>query len=175
MVLWLVIDGYNVINEWSEFKDLKKTNLHVARTRLIEIMQEFSPLLWHRIIIVFDAYKTTSEKDNYEKYENVEVVYTKEGLTADSYIERLVSQFAEPGIIIEVASSDYLEQRLIFWKGGKRIPSRELKARLQACKEELVQEICRKHPPPRSTVSGFLPEKTRLKLEKWRKGPVKNP
>ncbi len=168
MFTWLIVDGYNVINDWPDLNSLKEVSLHLARLRLIEILQEFSPLLWHKITIVFDAYRTEAVKESREDWDNVEVIYTKEGLTADAYIERLVYQHACPELLIEVASSDYLEQRLVLWKGGKRIPARELKERLEACKKELSKGHLRKLAP-RNTLGSSLPKSTRFVLEQWRR------
>ena len=165
---WLIIDGYNIINNWPEFDQLRQQDMEIARVKLVEMMKEFTPLVWQKIIIVFDAYRTRSKSSLEEEGGGVEVVYTAAGQTADVYIERLVAIEASGGEEIEVASSDYLEQRLVLWKGGRRVSANELRNRLQevrlALKQQGHMEVSR-----RSLLDERLSEQVRKALESWRK------
>lgn len=165
---WLIIDGYNIINNWPEFDQLRQQDMEIARVKLVEMMKEFSPLVWQKIIIVFDAYRTRSKSSLEEEGGGVEVVYTAAGQTADVYIERLVAIEASGGEDIEVASSDYLEQRLVLWKGGRRLSANELRNRLQEVRLALKQQghldVAR-----RSLLDERLSEQVRKTLDSWRK------
>lgn len=57
------IDGYNVINKWSELKELSKVNLADARDKLIEELAEYKSLSGEEIVIVFDAYNLDRIKE----------------------------------------------------------------------------------------------------------------
>ena len=37
----LLVDGYNIINCWSEFSDLRLGNMDIARIELAEMLEEF--------------------------------------------------------------------------------------------------------------------------------------
>ncbi len=165
---WLIIDGYNIINNWPEFDQLRQQDMEIARVKLVEMMKEFTPLVWQKIIIVFDAYRTRSKSSLEEEGGGVEVVYTAAGQTADVYIERLVAIEASGGEDIEVASSDYLEQRLVLWKGGRRLSANELRNRLQEVRLALKQQghldVAR-----RSLLDERLSEQVRKTLDSWRK------
>jgi len=165
-VALLVVDGYNIINSWPEFEELREEKMEIARIKLVEMLEEFVPLLWPRIIIVFDAYRIKGKRANWESRKGLEVVYTSEGQTADAFIERLVANLRESGEDIEVASSDNLEQHLVLWKGGRRLSSRELRKLLKECREEIMKSNL---PPSRDNLDERLSEKVRSTLEKWRR------
>ena len=39
---WLIVDGYNVINNWNDFKKIRSENLEHARDWLREKIAEYS-------------------------------------------------------------------------------------------------------------------------------------
>ena len=73
-----------------------------------------------------------------EKYHNIEVVYTKEAETADQYIERTTHQLgAKPQKYrVTVATSDALEQMIIWGNGATRMSALGLKAAVEAAGAE---------------------------------------
>ena len=72
------------------------------------------------------------------KYHNIEVVYTKEAETADQYIERTAHQLgAKPQKYrVTVATSDALEQMIIWGNGATRMSALGLKAAVEAAGAE---------------------------------------
>ena len=52
---YLIVDGYNVINAWKEFAQLRQVNLEHARELLIAGVAEYAAFKGHRAIVVFDA------------------------------------------------------------------------------------------------------------------------
>ena len=163
----LLVDGYNIINNWPDFEVLSQENLEAARAKLADILDEFAPLLWEKIIIVYDAYQVRGKARSYLGGKNIEVVFTAEGQTADAFIERLVSDLQELGEDVEVASSDHQEQNLVLWKGGRRISSRELRERLEDFRADLQKQFAL--PPPRDNLDGRLSQTIKTLLEKWRR------
>ncbi len=163
----LIVDGYNIINNWPEFSVLRDENMEGARFKLVEIMQDYVPLAWQKIIIVFDAYRVKGHTLSIEEYGAMEVIFTAEGQTADSVIERLVNTLVREGVAVEVASSDYMEQNIILWKGGHRVSARELRGRLQDLRLELFADL---HPHTgQSLLDERINPKVKTILEKWRR------
>lgn len=162
----LIVDGYNIINNWPEFEELREEKMEIARLKLVEILEEFIPLLWSRIIIVFDAYRIKGKKYSWEPHKGLEVIYTSEGQTADAFIERLVTNLSQIGEDVEVASSDNLEQHLVLWKGGRRLSARELRERLRECRAEIMKNSL---SASRNNLDERLSEKVKSVLEKWRR------
>lgn len=126
---YLFVDGYNIINSWDRFSQLKHDNLEEARNELIDIMTEYKHYSGIEVIIVFDAHLVKGNGGAKENYNGLKVVYTKENETADQYIEK---QLDEIGRIkrVRVATSDWMEQQIILGRGGTRISARELEVEI---------------------------------------------
>ena len=119
------VDGYNVINSWPNLKSEKDYSLESARNKLIDILHNYGVFNDCKVIIVFDAYKVSrslEKKDEINK--NISIVFTKDGETADAYIEREVHNLGRR-VEIYVVTSDYLEQQTIFQRGAIRISTLE--------------------------------------------------
>ena len=84
---YLFIDGYNVINQWQYYRDVSG-NIENARNKLIELLVEYQAYKGLRVVLVFDAHLVKGSQEKKELVFGVEVVYTKENETADSYIEK---------------------------------------------------------------------------------------
>lgn len=123
---YLIVDGYNIINDWEELKKIAEDDLDAAREKLIHYLIEFSQYNGKKAIVVFDAYNVKNSMEKVEKRKYITVVYTKEHQTADSYIEKFISTLSKYDKV-QVATSDYAEQQIILGKGATRISARELK------------------------------------------------
>ena len=123
---YLLVDGYNIIHAWTELAGLAENDLNSARTALLDILSNYQGFAGPVLITVFDAYKVRGGKGSVEKYHNIYVVYTREAETADAYIEKTVHQMSKKYDII-VATSDGLEQMIIYGEGAMRMSAREFK------------------------------------------------
>lgn len=132
---YLIVDGYNIIGAWPELQALKETNLEDARDRLIEILTVYAALSKRRIILVFDAYMVKRNPGSQEMVQGIEVIYTKENVTADMAIERLCAQIPKH-IKVFVATSDRLQQETIWGKGAFRISAMELRREIKSTEKE---------------------------------------
>lgn len=121
---YLLVDGYNIIFSWDELKKLAEENLDSARSELINMMCNYQGFTGYETIVVFDAYKVKGKHRDIEKYCNINIVYTKESETADTYIEK-VSHELSRNHRVRVATSDGLEQIIIMGNGAMRISARE--------------------------------------------------
>lgn len=122
---YLFIDGYNIINSWERFNELKKGHLEEARNELIEIMTEYKHYSGIEIIIVFDAHLVKGNYGTEVNYNGLKIVYTKENETADQYIEKKLDEIGRIKKV-RVATSDWMEQQIVLGRGGTRISAREL-------------------------------------------------
>ncbi len=117
---YLLVDGYNIIFAVDDLKTLAENNLDLARGKLITLLCNYRAFIESEIIVVFDAYKVKNNLGEVEKAGNISVVYTKEAETADRYIEK-VSKELSKNYFVRVATSDSLEQLIIFGSGAYRI------------------------------------------------------
>ena len=161
---YLIVDGYNIIGAWPELQALKEENLEYARARLIEILSAHAALSKRIVIVVFDAYQVKKNSGSREMIQGIEVIYTKENVTADMAIERLTAQIPKHQKVF-VATSDRLQQETIWGKGAFRISAMELKREVEQAEKEH-----KPHYTPQLYVSNRLEDRidpeVRRKLEK---------
>ena len=136
---WLLVDGYNVINNWREFKKLREDSLADARALLCDQIAEYCAFKGHEGVLVFDAQEVQGEAV-VEKIVGITVVYTDEGETADAWIERRAHELKKcPDTTVFVVTSDYAEQINVLGSGAYRISAREFRQEyLQVKKNKLV-------------------------------------
>lgn len=79
-----IIDGYNVIFAWKDLKELSKQNIDSAKDRLISIVSEYKAIIDTNMIIVFDGYKVKNNLGSQDIKEDISIIHTKEGETADA-------------------------------------------------------------------------------------------
>lgn len=166
----LLIDGYNIIGAWPELRELKERDLSAARDRLVELMAEYQAFTGCRVIIVFDAYDVQGISRTYKNHK-VEVIYTKENETADERIEKLAGELNNIKTQIQVATSDYTEQWVIFGQGALRKSARELLIEMEQIRREIkkdVHQTMTKKPLSKIPLSKEVAEI----FEKWRRGKV---
>ncbi|MGX7195887.1 NYN domain-containing protein [Enterococcus olivae] len=122
----LIVDGYNMIGAWPELVLLKKQDrMEDAREALLQRLSNYAKYEGLRVIVVFDAQLVPGITQNYTKYQ-LEVVFTEEGETADSYIERVAGELNDRLTQVTVATSDLAEQWVVFSQGALRTSAREL-------------------------------------------------
>ena len=135
---YLLVDGYNIIFAWEELNELAKASIDAARNKLMDILSNYQGFIGCTLILVFDAYKVKGNQGEVQKYHNIYVVYTKEAETADQYTERTTHQLgAKPQKYrVTVATSDALEQMIIWGNGATRMSALGLKAAVEAAGAE---------------------------------------
>ncbi len=127
---YLLIDGYNIIFAWEDLRDLAQTNIDSARDKLIDICCNFQGYIGSTLILVFDAYKVKGNPGSVIWHHNIFVVYTKEAETADQYIEKTVHEIGRKHNVT-VATSDALEQMIIWGEGAIRMSAAGLKEAME--------------------------------------------
>jgi len=121
---YLFVDGYNVIFAADELRELSRINIDSARDALADKCCNYQGSRGCNLILVFDAYKVKSNPGKVIQYHNITIVYTKENEIADAYIEREVSKLSKKASV-SVATSDGLEQNIIWGLGANRISARQ--------------------------------------------------
>ena len=133
----LIIDGYNVLFNWSELEEMAKVDLGLARTRLIEILGDYAAFKNIRMVLVFDGYRAKGNPGQKSRWEKVEIVYTKEGQTGDAYIESLATRIGS-NYNTRVVTSDSLVQLSSFRSGLLRMSARELRESVENTQGEIT-------------------------------------
>ena len=133
---YLIVDGYNIIFAWEGLAEQARTDLDAARRQLCDIMSSYAGFTKCRTVVVFDGYKQKGNPGQKCQFHNIQVVYTKEGETADAYIEALVYETGG-SYAVRVATSDALVQLSSFHSGALRVSARELKLEVEAARKEM--------------------------------------
>ena len=138
----IIVDGYNVIFAWEELKTLAGQGLDLARDKLLDILANYQGYTKCDLAVVFDAYKVPGGAGSRDSRGNVRVAYTKEGETADMYIERLADEIGK-NETVRVVTSDRLVQLGAFRSGVLRTSSGEFKAEVDWVLDQIAQAVKR--------------------------------
>lgn len=167
---YLVVDGYNVINSWPDLSALKEENLEHARDKLIQIMQNYAVYKGVKIIIVFDGQYSHNKSQSVYSVDNIEVIYSRKNETADMVIEKLIDSLPQDSRKV-VATSDWVEQRIIMGKGALRMSVRELFIRVQETEMGIKKELSKGKGKSIGPLETQLKESIREKFDNWRRKP----
>jgi len=163
---YLFIDGYNIVNQWDYFKNISR-NIDESRSKLIELLIEYQAYRGIHVIVVFDAHMVKGSLEKREHIAGIEVIYTKEHETADSYIEKQLDKIGRYERV-QVATSDNSIQQIVLARGGTRISAHEMIVELQNTKKD----IRTKFDIPRqkgTNIDQIIDAETLNKLEKIRR------
>lgn len=136
---YLLVDGYNIIFAWPKLRNLASINLDSAAGRLIEILADYHGTQRGHLIVVFDAYKVHGGRRRVIHQSGIDVIYTREAETADSYIMEMAHSLSNKGNVT-VATGDGIVQMIIFSAGARRMSAAELKDRIESAKADLREK-----------------------------------
>lgn len=163
----LYVDGYNVIGAWNE---VQKENLPLdeCRDRLIHLLEDYAGYTDQEVWLVFDGYRTERPLRTVEEKQNLTVVYTRHGETADQYIERLCQQTPKYREA-RVATSDNVEQTVILGRGATRLSSREFWREVNSTRMSGRDRHQAKQKVPTGSFAAFMSPETFAQLEELRR------
>ncbi|MFO3688271.1 NYN domain-containing protein [Staphylococcus felis] len=166
---YVIIDGYNMIGHSQELTAVAKESLEEAREQLLIEIANYNAVVKGKIICVFDAYEQGTPQTEM-MYHGVQVIFTKENETADSFIERFVyNTYNKHTTHITVVTSDMSEQHAIFGTGAYRLSSREMWRHLKENKDTVSKSMTNiESTKPRTRIQ--LTEDVLTEFEKIRRG-----
>lgn len=166
---FIFVDGYNVINSWINLKKDKEISLDSARQKLIDILHNYGAVNGCRVILVFDGHKVAGNLETkYEHNKNLIVIFTKDGETADAYIEREVNGIGRR-FEVYVVTSDSLEQQTIFQRGAVRISSIEFYNLVFKTSQDIKENAKKINLSDKNSLQDNINEDIRKKLEAMRR------
>ncbi|GMQ56462.1 NYN domain-containing protein [Vallitalea sediminicola] len=165
---FLLVDGYNIIYAWDKLrKAVEEESLEIARKKLLDTMSNYQGYKKIKVIVVFDAHRVKGTR-NIGKYNNIDVVFTKEVETADHYIEKVAHSIGRD-YRVRVATSDGLEQTIILGKGASRISARELHNEVNKIENDIRKNYIEKVQIDNNRLEGHLDPKVLEWMEKMRR------
>lgn len=120
----IIIDGYNYIHSQEELSKTAAFDLEKARMLLMDMLSNYVAYTKRDITLVFDAYLVADNKGEEFRYNGFNVVYTKTDVTADAYIEKMMSKLG-PDFDICLVTGDRLLQFSAVHSGILRMTVKE--------------------------------------------------
>ncbi|ATD53920.1 NYN domain-containing protein [Clostridium chauvoei] len=165
----IFVDGYNVVNSWPNLKNEKDHSFQGTRQNLIDILHNYGVYNDCKIVIVFDAHKVSGSIEKKESInKNITVVFTKDGETADSYIEREVHNLGRK-FEVYVVTSDWLEQQTIFQRGAVRVSALEFYNDIIQSELLIKNKTRKNYTVNKNHLGDNINNETLLKLEAMRR------
>ncbi len=161
----LIIDGYNFIFNFFKVANLDNDDIEYLKGKLIADLITYNSQKNYELILVFDASKSSNKLRSSEKADNIKVIYSREGETADTIIEELVSGWSANRKIF-VVTSDYSQQKVVFGKNTVRRSCREFGLELNSVRNDIRKRIKKEN---KNTKGVFYPLEKRLDPEMRKK------
>lgn len=154
----LIIDGYNFIFNFFKADNLNNDDIESLKGKLIADLITYNSQMDRSLILVFDGSKSSNQTRNSEAIDNIEVIHSREGETADTVIEELVSGWSAHRKI-SVVTSDYSQQKVIFGRNTIRRSCREFGLEMGAIMGNVRERIQKEN---KNTRKAFYPIEKRL-------------
>lgn len=130
----LIVDGHSAIFAWPDLRKLHDATTALARGELISMLTRYQDASGIHVVVVFDGKGRQTDRTG-GKDGDILVLYSRDGETADTVIERIVARKAEK-MRITVASNDRAELETVSAFGGDCIGLRTLREMLERADEE---------------------------------------
>ena len=136
----VIIDGYNLIYADTNLKATAAYSLEKARDDLMNMLSSYVSYTKTELILVFDAYLVPDGRGTEFTHDGYKVVYTKEGQTADTYIEKIMHELG-PDYSIRMVTGDRLLQFSAVHSGISRVTAKEFLDELTRIGNEIVEFV----------------------------------
>jgi predicted RNA-binding protein with PIN domain len=112
----ILVDGYSLLHQWPELAPGRPRYSAEAREELIRILTLYQDAEGTPLTIVFDG-AATAAPPALASTPELEILYSRDGKTADQIIERAAVRLQEFGEVLAV-TDDYAERDTVFFHGG---------------------------------------------------------
>jgi predicted RNA-binding protein with PIN domain len=113
----ILIDGYSLLHNWPELAPGKPRHSAAARDELIRILTLYRDAIGTPLTIVFDGSGAPAGVPRPHSSPQLEIFYSRAGLTADDIIERAAFRLKPYGEVL-VVTDDYAERDTVLSLDG---------------------------------------------------------
>ena len=90
----MLVDGHSMIFAWDELRKLHDQRMELAREALCQRLQAYQDATTgERVVVVFDGRKGEGKQER--RKEEIQVLYSKKGGSADEILERLACKYGK--------------------------------------------------------------------------------
>ena len=139
----LLVDGYNFLFAKEEWKSLAQEDLMAAREQILPLLSEYAAYEDLDLYLVFDAYRVKGNPGKLLQLDSrMQVIFTKEGESADFALSRMANDFSDAGYPVVVVSSDQAVQIQGFsGKGAIVYSSKDFAHRVEEMKRRISENL----------------------------------
>ncbi len=116
----ILVDGYSLLHNWPELAPGAPRHSERARDDLIFVLTKYVDATGDPITIFFDGAGAPAGAPKNESRQDVEVLFSRAGRTADQMIERAAHRFQEHGEVL-VVTNDLAERETVSGFGGMTV------------------------------------------------------
>ena len=138
-----LVDGYNFLFAKAEWKALAQTDLMAGREQILPLLSEYAAYHDVDLYLIFDAYRVKSNPGKTLQLDSrMQVIFTKEGESADFALSRMANDFSQSGYPVVVVSSDQAVQIQGFsGKGAIVYSSKEFALQVEDMKKRISDSL----------------------------------
>ena len=138
-----LVDGYNFLFAKEEWKALAQTDLMAGREQILPLLSEYAAYHDVDLYLIFDAYRVKSNPGKtLQPDPRMQVIFTKEGESADFALSRMANDFSQSGYPVVVVSSDQAVQIQGFsGKGAIVYSSKEFALQVEDMKRRISDSL----------------------------------
>ena len=132
----LIVDGFNLIHQVSEWKSWLRKEPERARDLLVDWVRPVHDVDGVQTTIVFDGKGRDPTINHPFKDTSFSLVFSPEGVTADTVIERMVGKADDSNSIV-VATDDRVHQHTVLSLGAQVMGMKELESWIESCERRM--------------------------------------
>jgi predicted RNA-binding protein with PIN domain len=100
MALHIIIDGYNLIRNSADLKDLDRQDIQLGREALVDMLAAYKKIKPHKITVVFDGAGMLDHSRHRDQIKGILIKFSRAGESADSVIIRMAENEKERALIV---------------------------------------------------------------------------
>ena len=136
----ILVDGYSLLHNWPELAAGQPRHSEGARDELIRRLTHYQDAVGTPITVFFDGAGRRGPARPHDSTHTVEVLFSRNGQTADQMIERAAHRFAAWGDVLAV-TDDRAERDLVVGMDGFASSCRDFIRTVEAALGEQAQDI----------------------------------
>jgi predicted RNA-binding protein with PIN domain len=105
----ILVDGYSLLHNWPELAEGAPRHSERARDALVEMLQQYQDACGTPVTIFFDGQGKRGKRPQNQSAQDVEILFSGTGQTADDLIERAAHRFQDYGEVL-VVTDDFAER-----------------------------------------------------------------
>ena len=113
----ILVDGYSLLHNWPELAPDRPRHSEAARDALIRHLTHYQDAVGTAVTVFFDGAGRRGPAHSQDADHHVEVIFSRNGKTADELIERAAHRFAAWGEVLAV-TDDRIERDTVTALGG---------------------------------------------------------